>query len=320
LEALDRARTAQGYHEYCLTYGDLPCPSQDFQLICFLYGVPTETSAERVCPIAGVSAFWFHNSTIYKENVHSDEDVQQMMSLDVFPAEESIFDVSDFLGYPVYETVDTDDGGEGSQQLLVSAQSYLTAFLLPGSADDNVRGLKERMLEQLLQLQSEWDADPTNIYKVEVLSFHSFEDEFTRGIYDDLPLVPFTCILMSGFTAVVFWKRSWLHSRTMLGVSAVGCINMSLCTAYGLMFIIGLPFTNLALALLLIVFGIGLDDTFIIYAAYVRTDPTLDVVERVRETMNEVSVSIFMTTATTVVAFFLGCFSPIPAIRWLCVS
>lgn len=320
LEALDRARTAQGYREYCNTYGQLPCPSKDFKFICFLYGVPIDSNAERVCPIAGVSAFWFHNSTIYKEKVDSDLDVQETVSLDVFPGEEGVFDVADFLGYPVYESrPESETEDEGSEQLLVSAKSYLAAILLPGPADDNVRELEERMVEQLLQLQSEWDADPTNTFRVEIMSFHSFEDEFTRGIYEDLWLIPFTCILMSAFTAMVFWKRDSLHSRTMLGVAAVGCITMSLCTAYGLMFIIGLPFTNLSLALLLIVFGIGLDDTFIIYSAYVRTDHSLDIVERIRETMDEVSVSIFMTTATTEVAFFLGCFSPIPAIRWLCV-
>lgn len=44
-----------------------------------------------------------------------------------------------------------------------------------------------------------------------------------------------------------------------------------------------------------------------------------DPVERVRDTIEDVGVSIFMTTLTTVLAFSLGCTSTIPSIRWLCM-
>lgn len=66
-------------------------------------------------------------------------------------------------------------------------------------------------------------------------------------------------------------------------------------------------------------FGIGLDDAFIIITSYVRTDPKKDPVERVHDTIDEVGISIFMTTATSVLAFSLGCMSSLPAIRWLCL-
>ena len=66
-------------------------------------------------------------------------------------------------------------------------------------------------------------------------------------------------------------------------------------------------------------FGIGLDDAFIIITAYGRTASKKDPVERVHDTINEVGVSIFMTTVTSVLAFSLGCTSSLPAIRWLCL-
>lgn len=58
----------------------------------------------------------------------------------------------------------------------------------------------------------------------------------------------------------------------------------------------------------LVVFGVGLDDTFIITGAYLRTDVNLDPVERVRLTMQEVGASITTTTVTTIAAFILGTF------------
>ena len=96
------------------------------------------------------------------------------------------------------------------------------------------------------------------------------------------------------------------------------------------MFIFGVPFTSMTQILPFVgksaslssasacffrllthmspVFGVGLDDTFIITGAYLRTDANLDTLERVRLTMEEVACSITTTTVTTVVAFILGKF------------
>lgn len=66
-------------------------------------------------------------------------------------------------------------------------------------------------------------------------------------------------------------------------------------------------------------FGVGLDDTFIITGCYFRLDPKKGVVDRVEETMDEIGLSIFLTTLTSSLAFGLGCISSIPAVFWLCV-
>lgn len=54
------------------------------------------------------------------------------------------------------------------------------------------------------------------------------------------------------------------------------------------------------------VFGVGLDDIFIITGAYFRTGPSKETIPRIRETMEEVGNSISLTTITTTVAFLLG--------------
>ena len=68
-----------------------------------------------------------------------------------------------------------------------------------------------------------------------------------------------------------------------------------------------------------VIFGIGLDDTFIVMGAYTRTDPSLDITERIHETVEEVGTSITLTTLTSTLAFGLGCLASIPAIYWLCL-
>jgi len=81
----------------------------------------------------------------------------------------------------------------------------------------------------------------------------------------------------------------------------------------------GVPFTNMTMIFPFVLYGVGLDDTFVITGSFFRTDPTKDVILRVEETMEEIGLSITMTTLTTVLAFALGMGSSVPAIIWLCL-
>jgi hypothetical protein len=68
-----------------------------------------------------------------------------------------------------------------------------------------------------------------------------------------------------------------------------------------------------------IMFGIGLDDAFIIAGAFDRTDPRKDCVDRIYQTFEDVGVSVTLTSITSATAFGLGCISSIPAVYWLCL-
>uniref|UniRef100_A0A7S3KVG1 SSD domain-containing protein n=1 Tax=Amphora coffeiformis TaxID=265554 RepID=A0A7S3KVG1_9STRA len=308
--ALERARSSRGYSEHCTLHGESPCPSEIPDHICAFYGVSTNILAPKVCKVAGVTGFWLHSLAGF-ETMQTDQQVREILSMNVFPGYENSFDVANYIGYPIYETVN-------GTNLIVDAKSYLTGMALPHPRSDSAHSVEKHILHDLLKLQEEWDAqDDTSFYRIEVMGSSSFQDEFSRGIQADLRLIPVVVILMSAFTALVFSKADRSHSRSFLGLGAVGCVVLSLMTGYGLMFLFSVPFTTLSLALVFIIMGIGLDDTFIMLLAYVRTDPLKDPVERIRLVIEEVGLSIFMTTATTELAFGLGALSSIPAIRWL---
>jgi len=238
-EAIDRIRSVPGYQQHCAQYGGLPCPPGVLDLVCFLNDIPFGNDAPRVCNMVGMTAFWFHNTSIFEREVESDYDVYKTLAIDIFPGDSEVFDVSNYVGYPKFETVN-------GTKLLVEGLSYTTYMPLPHLA----AGLEQAVIDEVLLLQEEWENDPNNMYRVELVASESFEDELLRAILTDLPLMPFVAILMSAFTALVFFQRSWLHSRTTLGVGAVLCVMLSLLSGYGMMFIIGIPFTNLQLALL----------------------------------------------------------------------
>ena len=63
-------------------------------------------------------------------------------------------------------------------------------------------------------------------------------------------------------------------------------------------------------------FGIGLDDSFVIFQEYIRTGTEKDIVERIEDVFEEVALSITLTTVTTAVSFALAMFSNFPMLVW----
>lgn len=95
--------------------------------------------------------------------------------------------------------------------------------------------------------------------------------------------------------------------------------NFDSVSGFGILFIVGVPFTSITQLLPFLMFGIGLDDSFILFGSYIRTDPDKDVVMRIEETIQDVGLSITLTTLTSATAFALGTMSSIPAVFWLCL-
>jgi Niemann-Pick C1 protein len=79
----------------------------------------------------------------------------------------------------------------------------------------------------------------------------------------------------------------------------------------------GVPCTSFTQILPFVIFGVGLDDTFIVMGSYDRTHPGKEAVARIQETIREIGLSIFLTNFTTVVAFGLMATTQIPALFWM---
>jgi Niemann-Pick C1 protein len=67
-----------------------------------------------------------------------------------------------------------------------------------------------------------------------------------------------------------------------------------------------------------VIFGVGLDDAFIISGSYDRTDTKKEPEDRIHDTFEDIGISITLTTITSALAFGLGALSTIPTVYWLC--
>lgn len=65
--------------------------------------------------------------------------------------------------------------------------------------------------------------------------------------------------------------------------------------------------------------GIGMDDSFVLLAAWRRTDTKLSVMDRLGETYAEAAVSVTITSLTNFISFWIGAITPFPSVRIFCI-
>lgn len=233
------------------------------------------------------------------------------------------------------------EGKNKTFDLLTYVPSFILNVGLPDT--DESYAFQEIALNQLKDLKKTWelqsrDQNPHSL-QLEFFTLYAYELEYQRALMKDMPLVPLVFYVMLLFTCIAFHKLGMGTSRTSrknplepsrfsLGILSTFTIGMSLLSGYGLMFCVGVPFTNIAEMIPFIILGVGLDDTFIITGAYFRLlseeserqqNDKKAITSRIKEAMEEVGMSITLTSATTVFAFCLGSRSTIPGIRWVCV-
>ena len=203
------------------------------------------------CHVYSVTNFWNHSWSTWHEQstTLTDQDILQAVSVSHYPTTGMAVDISRILGNIRYDTTTTTN----TSTALTGAQSFLIEFDLPWSGQ--TPDFELEALTRLFELQEEWESDTTNIFRLEVNAYRSYEDEFLRAILVDLPLLPAVFGIMVLFCCLVFWRYDKVHSRSLLGVGAVVTIVLSIMTSHGLLFLCGIPFTTSTTMLPFLMFG-----------------------------------------------------------------
>lgn len=93
---------------------------------------------------------------------------------------------------------------------------------------------------------------------------------------------------------------------------------MATIAAFGLACYLKIDFIGLNLAAPFLMISIGIDDTFVMLAAWRRTSTKLSVPDRMAIMMSDAAVSITITSVTDMVSFWIGIMSPFPSVQIFC--
>ncbi|XP_023229394.1 patched domain-containing protein 3-like isoform X2 [Centruroides sculpturatus] len=154
-----------------------------------------------------------------------------------------------------------------------------------------------------------------NNSKISKILSQSVNDESNRIGEETLPLVIIVAPIMLLFSAVSCMSTDSLSSKPWLGLA--GCASPFLATiaAFGVLCYCKTDYISLNVIIVFLILGVGIDDGFILIAAWRRTDVNASVPHRMKETYAEAAVSITITSLSNFFAFCMGFVTPYKCIH-----
>ncbi|XP_003747353.1 patched domain-containing protein 3 [Galendromus occidentalis] len=147
----------------------------------------------------------------------------------------------------------------------------------------------------------------------------SLTQELEHNTTNVVPYFSITVFIMLAFTVFTCLMSDNVRSKPWLGV--LGCFSsgISVLASFGFTMYMGVEFIAINMAAPFLMLGIGMDDTFVLLAAWRRTDPRKSVVERMGETYSDAAVSITITSLTNSISFTIGAVSIFPSVKIFCI-
>ncbi|CAM9122089.1 unnamed protein product, partial [Laminaria digitata] len=287
-------------------------------------------------PFRGVTRFWGNNFTNYEALVSNDSDVLAAINAERFPDGQEVTLEAIFGNSLTFD----EDGNVSGARAMMQTYEVHGEYRHRSTAATDVRDWQAEFQELMGA-----EAETYDVFNIKYLTARSISDALNESLTGELFLFVITCelmgrlwgvhpppplafvlcgvedVIMITFVMVALGRccsgsvkrRSWLGLGGVMTVVAAGL------AAYGFNSGLGVPFTILAKVLPFILIGIGVDDMFVILAAYDHTDPDLPVEERVALGLKRCGVSVTYTSLTNFFAFMLGSTSSLPVVEYFCL-
>ncbi|XP_067833782.1 NPC intracellular cholesterol transporter 1 [Heptranchias perlo] len=154
-------------------------------------------------------------------------------------------------------------------------------------------------------------------------SERSIEDEINRESSSDIKTILLSYAIMFLYISIALGHinscmNCLVYSKISLGVAGILIVLSSVACSLGLFSYAGVPLTLIVIEVIpFLVLAVGVDNIFIIVQTFRRDkrlpNETLD--QQVGRVLGEVAPSIFLSSFSETVAFFLGSLSAMPAVR-----
>ena len=134
----------------------------------------------------------------------------------------------------------------------------------------------------------------------------------TPNLLVNVGIMVLFCVSAASMSDVVRSKPfiGFLGLFTAIGATIAG---------FGLACYLGVEFIALNYAAPFLLLGIGIDDTFVMLSAWLRSPQHASVPERLGICYSEAAVSVTVTSITNILSFFAGVITPFPCVRIFCI-
>ncbi|XP_063844985.1 patched domain-containing protein 3-like [Scylla paramamosain] len=146
-------------------------------------------------------------------------------------------------------------------------------------------------------------------------SFGKVSDD---NIWGDVKWLVVGMVAMSIFVNGTLGRRNLVQQRPLLAFMGMMSVMQSVGISYGLCSLLGVPYCTVNSILPILLLGLGVDDMFVIMAAW-EAGAGQDLKVRAGHAMRHAGVAITVTSLTDVTAFAVGATTALPALRSFCL-
>ncbi|GBP78634.1 NPC intracellular cholesterol transporter 1 [Eumeta japonica] len=179
----------------------------------------------------------------------------------------------------------------------------------------------EKLFIETMKNYTEHDMPP--YMDIAYTSERSIEDELDRESQSDVSTILVSYFIMFAYIAislgrVTTCRRLLIESKVTLGLGGVLIVLASVVCSIGLFGFVGVAATLIIVEVIpFLVLAVGVDNIFIMVQTNQREArrPDESVAQHIGRTLGEVGPSMFLTSVSESVCFFLGALSDMPAVR-----
>eukprot|EP00066_Takifugu_rubripes_P008881 XP_003975414.1 PREDICTED: Niemann-Pick C1 protein [Takifugu rubripes] len=151
----------------------------------------------------------------------------------------------------------------------------------------------------------------------------SIEDEINRESNSDISTIVVSYVIMFVYISLALghiqsFRRLLVDSKISLGISGILIVLSSVSSSLGIFSYIGIPLTLIVIEVIpFLVLAVGVDNIFILVQTLQRDErmPQEEIHHQIGRILGDVAPSMFLSSFSETVAFFLGALSNMPAVR-----
>uniref|UniRef100_A0A8C4F488 Niemann-Pick disease, type C1 n=1 Tax=Dicentrarchus labrax TaxID=13489 RepID=A0A8C4F488_DICLA len=151
----------------------------------------------------------------------------------------------------------------------------------------------------------------------------SIEDELDRESNSDIRTIVISYAIMFIYISLALghihsFNRVMVDSKISLGIAGILIVLSSVASSLGIFSYFGIPLTLIVIEVIpFLVLAVGVDNIFIIVQTYQRDErmPQEELHQQIGRILGDVAPSMFLSSFSETVAFFLGALSNMPAVR-----
>ncbi|KHN77367.1 Patched domain-containing protein 3 [Toxocara canis] len=216
-----------------------------------------------------------------------------------------------------------------SRQRLLNATTWMILYQLKQHSDLMMKLSSDFEIAVSERINTE--RVPTKLFNVYYFHSDTFDLELAKNNHRIAPRFALTFTLLAIFSVLctfnVEWANTtkgvtpvidWVISKPLMGIVGVVATVMAITSATGLLLLLDVTFVDVVSVMPFLSLTIGIDDTFLMLAAWHETSRMLSVEDRIEASMRHAAVSVSITSLTDALAFLIGSIAPLPAVIYFC--